>query len=582
MPLAEAKSLAARSLSRQAQVLPHETLESETERPSPERWHWLEQRGDQDLEALEALADRCQWFSPVVGLEEQEAPSCLMLDITGVSRLFGGERALSLQLLGWLTRRGYWPKVAVADTLGMAWGVAHFARSEWVTEGPEEVEADENCHRESQDVAKSLEARRTSPSTRRVAWGHGEAAGKGQEYVGDAWLEAVQAEVEGTESEWDEKESTRRFLEPCLVPEGDRQHLGVLPVAALRIPPATCETLRQLGIETVDQLGSLPRQGLATRLGEELLKRWDQAWGWSQEVLVAFRQPPELVVKIDLEVPAVQRGAVEYWLSESLHRMTEQLWHRQLGVLRMDVVLHGVDQPPVRMRLDLFRPTMTTDHLGSLLQLQLQRERLPKAVHEIEIQAVMVAPLENQQMELFDSQFKQEKAISDLVNRLSSRLGAEQVVEVSLRHGAQPEYGFRTRSVAGQARKVAGKARKKSRKTKRSERKSSQVQTPDGERCEWGASELTRKRLRRPLRLFPKPIPLKTSGEVKKKPPASILWQGQSKRVGSCWGPERIETGWWRGPMVQRDYYRIEIETGERLWVYRDLESGDWFLHGDF
>ena len=573
MPLAEAKSLAARSLSRQTQAMQREALESETDRQSPERWYWLEQRGDQELQALKALADRCQWFSPVVGLEEQEAPSCLMLDITGVSRLFGGERALSLQLLGWLTRRGYWPKVAVADTLGMAWGIAHFARSEWGIQEPKDVEAEGDHHRESQEVAKSFETRRTSPATRRVAWGHGEAAGKGQEYVGDAWLEAVQAEVEGTERE--EQESPRRFLEPCVVPVGDRHSLGALPVAALRIPSATCETLRQLGIETVDQLGSLPRQGLATRLGEELLKRWDQAWGWSQEVLVAFRQPPELIVKIDLEVPAVQQDAVEYWLSESLHRMTEQLWHRQLGVLRMDVVLHGVDQPPIRMRLDLFRPTMTTDHLWSLLQLQLQRERLPKAVHEIEIQAVMVAPLENQQMELFDSQFKHEKAISDLVNRLSSRLGAEQVVEVSLRHGAQPEYGFRTRSVAGQARK-------KSRKTKRSERKRSQVQTPDGERCELGTPDFTRKRLRRPLRLFPKPILLKTSGEAGKKPPDMILWQGQLRRVGSCWGPERIETGWWRGPMVQRDYFRMELESGERLWVYRDLESGDWFLHGDF
>jgi nucleotidyltransferase/DNA polymerase involved in DNA repair len=576
MPLAEAKSLAARSLIRKAPSVAHEALGSEADGQSPERWYWLEQRVDRDLQALKALADCCQWFSPVVGLEEQETPSCLMLDITGVSRLFGGERALSIQLLGWLTRRGYWPKVAVADTLGMAWGVAHFARSEWGVWEDEVVEDHGDNPSEGDDGVRSLGRCRTLPSRRRVAWGHGEAAGKGQEYVGDAWLEAVQAEVEGTEREREEQvASSKRFLEPCVVPVGDRWQLGVLPVAALRIHSTTCETLRQLGIETIDQLGGLPRQGLATRLGEELLKRWDQAWGWSQEVLVSFRQPPELTVKIDLEVPAVQQDAVEYWLNESLHRMTEQLWHRQLGVLRMDVVLHGVDQPPVRMRLDLFRPTVATDHLGSLLQLQLQRERLPQAVREVEIQAVLVAPLENQQMELFDSQLKNEKAISDLVNRLSSRLGAEQVVEVSLRHGAQPEYGFRTRPVAGQPRK-------KPRKTMRSEQKNLQATTPDGERCDMRTSEAVRKRLRRPLRLFPKPLLLKTVGEGGKKPPASILWQGQARRVQSCWGPERIETGWWRGPMVQRDYYRIELETGQRLWVYRDLESDGWFLHGDF
>lgn len=97
-----------------------------------------------------------------------------------------------------------------------------------------------------------------------------------------------------------------------------------------------------------------------------------------------------------------------------------------------------------------------------------------------------------------------------------------------------------------------------------------------------GILKAASRNMRRPLRLFPKPIRLETMNAEGATPPASILWQGQARRVESCWGPERIETGWWRGPMVQRDYYRIEIETGERLWIYCDLESGQWFLHGDF
>lgn len=570
MPLAEAKALASRAHAKNALQTRQEVKSTDVRVPLSESWHWLEQRLDHDLEALKRLADRCQWFSPIVGIEERDNPSCLMLEITGVSQLFGGERALSLQLLRWLVGRGYWPKVAVADTFGMAWGVAHFARAQWVTLSVDGTEAAEDVSHEVK-----LETCGTSRATRRVAWCEGTAAGTGQEYAGDAWLEEVQAEVEGGKGEQAGQESCLRFLEPCVVPAGDFQSLNGLPVAALRLSSTTCETLRQLGVETVGQLGNLPRAGLATRLGEELLKRWDQAWGWSQEVLVAFRHPPELIVKIDLEVPAVQQDAVEYWINESLCRLTEQLWHRQQGVLRTDVVLHGVDQPPVRMRLDLFRPTMTTDHLWALLKLQLQRERLPKAVREIEVQALVVAPLENQQMELFDSQFNHEKNISHLVNRLSSRLGSEQVVEVSLRHGAQPEYGYRTRPVAGQRRKSL-------RNTKRGRKKSGLPRASAGEPVDQEILKATSKNMRRPLRLFPKPIRLETVNAEGTTPPASILWQGQSRRVGRRWGPERIETGWWRGPMVQRDYYRIEIETGERLWIYCDLESGQWFLHGDF
>ncbi len=53
-------------------------------------------------------------------------------------------------------------------------------------------------------------------------------------------------------------------------------------------------------------------------------------------------------------------------------------------------------------------------------------------------------------------------------------------------------------------------------------------------------------------------------------------------------GPERIETGWWRGghhvPMVgvARDYYRIETAAGRCYWVFRRLPAGPWFLHGMF
>ena len=47
-------------------------------------------------------------------------------------------------------------------------------------------------------------------------------------------------------------------------------------------------------------------------------------------------------------------------------------------------------------------------------------------------------------------------------------------------------------------------------------------------------------------------------------------------------GPERIETGWWRGRSVARDYYRVETAAGRCYWVFRRLPAGPWFLHGMF
>ena len=53
-------------------------------------------------------------------------------------------------------------------------------------------------------------------------------------------------------------------------------------------------------------------------------------------------------------------------------------------------------------------------------------------------------------------------------------------------------------------------------------------------------------------------------------------------KVVGCWGPERIETGWWRGQDIHRDYYIVETDAGTRLWIFRRHEDGRWFLHGSF
>jgi protein ImuB len=51
-------------------------------------------------------------------------------------------------------------------------------------------------------------------------------------------------------------------------------------------------------------------------------------------------------------------------------------------------------------------------------------------------------------------------------------------------------------------------------------------------------------------------------------------------------GPERIESGWWDGADVRRDYFIAENPRGETLWIYRDhrygIDDGEWFLHGVF
>jgi len=75
----------------------------------------------------------------------------------------------------------------------------------------------------------------------------------------------------------------------------------------------------------------------------------------------------------------------------------------------------------------------------------------------------------------------------------------------------------------------------------------------------------------RPLWLLGTPQPLEAQrGRPRHDGPLELLA-----------GPERIESGWWDGADVQRDYYLASDRYGARLWIYRECAgTKQWFLHG--
>src|SRR5207302_1119296 len=85
----------------------------------------------------------------------------------------------------------------------------------------------------------------------------------------------------------------------------------------------------------------------------------------------------------------------------------------------------------------------------------------------------------------------------------------------------------------------------------------------------------------RPLRLR-EPAPIDVVAVVPDGPPARFTWAGVDYVVTRCWGPERIEAGWWRGDDVRRDYYVVATQLGTRLWIFRRPGDGRWWLHGSF
>jgi protein ImuB len=190
--------------------------------------------------------------------------------------------------------------------------------------------------------------------------------------------------------------------------------------------------------------------------------------------------------------------------------------------------------------------------------------------------------MERGQADLFDGLRRPQidAAFQTLLERLTSRLGPEAVVRAVPLPDAQPERTLRYEpAVMAGSQDGSSSASRPARAPKIKERSAgkrhSQSQTEERlvpeEGCVW-----------RPLRMLETPLRVQVIAVAPDGPPRQVVWNGHSHRVTQSWGPERIETGWWRGDPIHRDYYRVELAGGLWLWIFRTPSETGWFVHGMF
>ena len=381
--------------------------------------------------------------------------------------------------------------------------------------------------------------------------------------------------------------------QPLVLTAGDQETLQQLPVESLCLEPAIINTLYQLGVETVRQLQQLPRNDLAMRFGNSIHRRIDQMTGEIDEPVIARRKPAKFIAEQLLEYPTHHRKTIEVIIGRLVGRLCEQMRAKQRGALEWAIKLVCQVGSPLEFRVNLFQPTALTNQVMPLVEMQLEQILLPHMrkfrrhttiqVQEITVSVTSDALLAQQQRQLFDENPRLDRqSLAHLINRLANRLGTQNVVYPTLQAGAQPEYSFRLRPLVDPNRK---QRRRKTKPPKQSHT------------------------LARPLRLFCPPLrlkkievnhPVSTNDSSRHSehqqprrlaamttiaPPALFRIESsnaRSQKIIASSGPERIETGWWRSLTVCRDYWRIETETHQHYWVFRDLRSNQWYLHGEF
>lgn len=330
--------------------------------------------------------------------------------------------------------------------------------------------------------------------------------------------------------------------------------LSPLPVHLLRLPDAILERLEDLGLRSIGDVLKLPREMLASRFGTILPRRLDQVLGRIPEWFPCERLKEPIAAAREWETPIEDRLALLVLCRELIRDVVSMADRNGLGVQELEGVIR-TEGGPVTIEIRLVQPTRDEAHLARLLELQLERREWSGGVVAVRWAAVRLGRLEQDQARWFDDEADPHasREFHALIDRLTSRLESRAVLRVRPVPDAQPEHAVRLVPWTDAATPEL----------------ESFIPPPDRSRG-------------RPTRLLEAPQPIDVTAIVSHGPPVHMVWRGRNCPVVRAWGPERIATGWWRAQDIQRDYYRVEWEQGSHAWVYRDLRSGRWFLHGFF
>jgi protein ImuB len=357
-------------------------------------------------------------------------------------------------------------------------------------------------------------------------------------------------------------------------------------LAALRLPEDLLETLAHLGLAGVGDVLALPREQLRSRFGPLLLDRINQFIGAAPEVILAVDPPEEFVVGEALEHPLSQGEAIRIVVERLLERLCWLLAARRAGALGVACRIECEGTPAATFQFGLFRATACARHLREIAELQLERVRLGGPAAAIEVRAQRHATLVERQGALFDESRSLDgsRQLAALVDRFAGRLGRESVAGVKLVRDAQPELAYREESLVGSEARSSGMQGGRTMQSKRASKKTRarRGKNQDKDKSVAGReSEHAGGVLERPLCLLARPAAVEMASVVPEGPPIYFRHRGRRYDVARHWGPERIETGWWRRERAVRDYYRVETSEGRRFWLFR-RRDGRWFLQGNF
>jgi len=312
--------------------------------------------------------------------------------------------------------------------------------------------------------------------------------------------------------------------------------LGAMPVALLGLETKTIRRLERAGIGSLRDLWRLPDDGLAGRFGTALVRKLDQLRGRQPDPRPRHQAAPRFAATLTLDWATADLASITRGLEYLIRQWAADLRRAARGTTGFTVQCRsGKGKREIRLEVGVRHVSRDPDHLCRLAAEKLSRTRLEEPVMELALSSRHIHPLAGHNEQLFETAQTAAMAWRQNEELLAMQLGGA---------GLETLYPVAEHRPGLAWSKTAGCG----------------APTP----C--GAAP------RRPLWLLDPPRPWPGPGEPSRG----------GAGAGLVKGPERIETGWWDQRDQRRDYYVAADHRGRRLWVFRDLKQGRWYLHGLF
>lgn len=369
--------------------------------------------------------------------------------------------------------------------------------------------------------------------------------------------------------------------------------LAALPIEALRIDRESAAALRQLQIDRVADLQALDRSEVAQRFGPLPLRRLDEASGVRRERLSPVEARPPLRVEWEAAAAVGSREGVRRIVAALVRQLCERLRELERGVAQLRLRIECVDRPVQVVEVPLGAPSRRVGHLRRLLEVHLERIDQGLGCERIELWAARSVAMRRPQAAIAGIPLPQERspedaAAAELADAVASRFEGHPLrcVEAIGEHGPDRNAVLHP------------------------------VGEPPLRRAANGISPWPM--ALRPTLLCSPPEPIEVrledragagAGEIAasesraERPPHAVLWEGGWRRVLAAEGPERIAAAWWRlverGGLQEspgarrrepaatghgfsgiREYWRVAIDPGRWIWIFREGDRDAWFLHG--